>query len=82
MKVMIDRNGETQEITGWRRWAIVIPVIAVVALVLAAAVVFVLGLTLTVGVVLIVALPAAVILALLARMVMNRDSGGGSRPPA
>lgn len=78
MKVVVERDGQRQEITGWRGWAIAIPVILVAAIVIAAAIVFVLGLTLTVGAVVIIAVPAAVILALIARALMSRDAGGGS----
>ena len=74
MKVVIERDGERKEISGWRGWAIAIPIILVAAFVIAAAIVLVLGLTLTAGAVLIIAAPAAVILALIARALMNRMS--------
>jgi hypothetical protein len=80
MKVVVERDGQRQEIVGWRRMAIAFPVILVAAIVIAAVLVFVLGLTLTMGVVLIIALPAALILGLFARMLMNRDAGGDTRP--
>ncbi len=80
MKVVITRDGERKEVSGWRRWAIAIPVILVAAFVFAAAVVLVLGLTFTVVAVLIVAVPAAVILALVARSFTTRDARGSSAP--
>jgi hypothetical protein len=63
MKVTIERNGRSREVIGWRRWAIAIPAVAIVAPVLSTAVLFVFGLALTVGVILMVALPIALILA-------------------
>jgi hypothetical protein len=74
MKVVVERDGQREEISGWRKWAIAIPVIPVAALAIAAAIVLVLGLTLTAGAVLIIAAPAALILALIARAVMIRDA--------
>jgi hypothetical protein len=72
MKVVVERNGQSREVAGARKWAIAIPAILVAALMLAAVVIFVLGLAVTVAAVLIVAIPAALILALVARMLMYR----------
>ncbi|HEY4922530.1 MAG TPA: hypothetical protein VII40_20685 [Xanthobacteraceae bacterium] len=76
MKIMVERDGQRQEITGWRRWAIAIPVILVAAIVAAAVIVLVLGITLTLGVVLLIAVPAVLVLALMARVLMNRSAAG------
>jgi hypothetical protein len=78
--VVVERDGQRQEISGWRGWVIAMPVILAAVLVLAAAIVLVLGLTLTVGAVLIIAVPAAVILALIARAFMSRDARRSSAP--
>ena len=76
MKIVVERDGQRQEITGWRRWAIAIPAILVAAIVAAAVIVLVLGITLTLGVVLLIAVPAVLVLALMARVLMNRSAAG------
>lgn len=76
MRVVMERDGQRQEITGWRRWVIAFFAILVAAIVATAVIVLLLGLTLTVGVVLLIAIPAALILALIARLLM----GGAMRP--
>jgi hypothetical protein len=76
MKIVMERDGQRQEITGWRRWAIAIPVILVAAIVAGAVIVLVLGITLTLGVVLLIAVPAVLILALMARVLMSRSAAG------
>jgi hypothetical protein len=77
MRVMIERNGESREIAGWRRWAIGIPIIALLALMMALAILLVLGVAATIGVVVLVALiigvPILLILALMGRVVVTRD---------
>ena len=65
LHLVIERHGRTREVTGWRKWSIAVPVLAIVAPVVALAVLFILGLAVTVGAILIIALPLAVILALL-----------------
>ena len=72
MKIVVERDGQRREITGWRRWAIAIPVILVGTIVAVAVIVLVLGLTLTLGIVLLIAVPAVLILALMARLLMSR----------
>jgi hypothetical protein len=72
----MERDGRRQEITGWRRWMIAFFAILVAAIVATAVIILLLGLTLTVGAVLLVAIPAALILALIVRLVM----GAGTRP--
>ena len=66
LKVVFEEGGQSREITGWRKWAITIPVLAAVALLGAVAALFVLGLVVTVGAVLLAAVPIALILALIA----------------
>jgi uncharacterized membrane protein YhaH (DUF805 family) len=68
MKVLIERHGRRREVSGWRKWAIAVPGIAIAALLLAVAVVLALGLALTIGVILMVTVPAALILAWIAFM--------------
>ena len=77
MKVVIERNGQSREISGWRRWAIGIPIVALLALVMALAILLVLGVATTIGVVVLVAViigvPILLILALMGRVVVTRD---------
>ena len=65
-KVVFEAGGQKREITGWRKWAITIPVLAAVALLGAVVILFVLGLVVTIGAVLLAAIPIALILALIA----------------
>ena len=74
MNIVVERDGQRREITGWRRWAIAIPVILVGMIVAVAVIVLVLGITLTLGIVLLIAVPAALILALMARLLMSRGA--------
>ncbi len=74
MKVVIEKGGERREISGWRRWAIVIAAILLAALVLALVTVIVLGLALTLGAVLMVAIPAALVLGAIALAVGGRGA--------
>ncbi len=67
MKLVVKRNG--RQVTGWRKWAIVGAAILVSGLVIAVAVVLVLGLALTAATILTIAIPAALVLALIARLV-------------
>jgi hypothetical protein len=68
MKFIVKRNGK--EVTGWRKWVVMVGVILVGALVVAVALVFILGLALTAGAILVIAIPVALILALIARLLM------------
>lgn len=72
MEFSVERDG--QEVFGWRKWAIAIPVVLITALVVTAAIVFMLGLALTVVTVLLVAVPVVLILALIARVLFKRKS--------
>lgn len=79
LRVVIERNGQSREVSGWRKWALAIPVIVFAALAFAVAVVFMLGLTLTIAAILIVAVPTALILALIARSLVQREASSGWR---
>jgi hypothetical protein len=80
VKVVYGRDGRREEVAGWRKWSIAIPAAFVAAVVLALVLVIVFGIAITVGAVLLIAVPAAVLLALLARAVMLPRPRGG--PPA
>ena len=71
MRVVMERNGQRREITGWRRWAITFFAVLVAAIVATAVIILVLGLTVTIGAVLLIAIPAALILALIVRLLMG-----------
>jgi len=66
LKVVIEEDGQTREISGWRKWAIAIPVLGAMTLLGAVALLFLLGVVVTVGAVLLAAVPIALILALIA----------------
>jgi hypothetical protein len=68
MKVVVERGGRSREVLGWRRWAIAIPVLAIVAPLTAVAVLLLFGLALTIGAVLMVAVPIALVLVFIALM--------------
>jgi hypothetical protein len=68
MKVVVERDGRSREVLGWRRWAIAIPVLAIVAPVGAVAVLLIFGLALTIGAVLMVAVPIALVLVFIGLM--------------
>lgn len=68
LKVVVDWKGRARELTGWRKWAITIPVIAVVSLIAGLAVVLLLGVALTAVAILMIAVPVALVLALIAFM--------------
>lgn len=59
MKLEIENSGQRREITGWRKWAVGIPLIVVATLIAAAVVLFAFGVTLTLGVILAVTTPVA-----------------------
>jgi hypothetical protein len=77
MRIVVERNGHRHEVAGWRRWAIGIPIVALLALIMALAILLVLGVAATVGVVVLVAViigvPILFILALMGRVVVTRD---------
>ena len=66
MKLTVKRNGK--QVTGWRKWAITLAAIPFIALVIAIMLVFVLGVALTAGAILTIAILAALVLALVARV--------------
>ena len=73
LKVVIEKDGRSREISGWRKWAIAIPVVAAVALVGAVAALFVLGVVATIGAVLLAAIPILLILAVIAYMFVRSE---------
>ena len=73
LKVVVDWRGRTREVTGWRKWAITIPVIAVVSPVVAVGLVLLLGVALTVAAILMIAVPVALVLALIAFMLVRYE---------
>jgi len=73
LKVVVDWKGRVREVTGWRKWAITLPGIAVVSPVVAVAVVLLLGVALTVGAMLLIAIPLAVVLAVIAFMLGRHE---------
>jgi hypothetical protein len=72
MKVVVERNGRRREITGWRKWAIAIPAILFAAVVATAVIVLVLGIAVTAGIVLMILVPALLVCALIAALLMQR----------
>ena len=68
MKVVFESGGRSREIVGWRRWAIAIPVLAIVAPLAAVAVLLAFGLAVTIGAVLVAAAPIALVLLFIALM--------------
>jgi hypothetical protein len=71
MRVVMERNGRRQELTGWRRWALGFFAILVAAMVATAVIVLLLGLTVTIGLVLLIAIPAVLLVAVIARLLMG-----------
>jgi hypothetical protein len=72
MMFVFARNGQRSVITGWRAWALVVPVMLVVALILVAAAMFALGLVLTVGTILIVGVPIALLLSFIVHLLLPK----------
>ena len=82
MKIVIERDGQSEELSGWRKWALAIPAILAIALVISIVIVVLLGVALTIGAILIVAIPAALVLALIARLLMRRRASTAPADPA
>ncbi len=76
MKVVIDKDGERREVMGWRKWAIAILAIVVLAFMLSLVTVIILGLAVTIGALVMFAIPAALVLAAIAQATMGRGGGG------
>jgi hypothetical protein len=70
MKVVFTRNDRRTVITGWRAWALAVPVMLIAALILVVAVAFALGLVLTVGTILLIGVPIALLLTLIAHLLL------------
>jgi peptidoglycan/LPS O-acetylase OafA/YrhL len=64
--IVIDRNGATSELKGWRRWLAIGTGYLVLALVTLVGLALLLGLAMTFAMVLMVAVPLAVVLAVIA----------------
>ena len=70
MKVVFARNDRRTVITGWRAWAMVVPLMLIAALILVVAAAFALGLVLTVGTILLIGVPIALLLTLIAHLLL------------
>lgn len=70
MKVVFTRGGQRTVITGWRAWAMIVPLMLIAALILVVAAAFALGLVLTVGTILLVGVPIALLLTLIAHLLL------------
>jgi hypothetical protein len=66
--IVIQRNGETTVITGWRAWLIGAAAFVVATLLIGVLAFVVLGVAITVGAVLMIVIPVAVGLALIASL--------------
>jgi hypothetical protein len=66
--IVIQRNGETTVITGWRAWLIGAVAFVVTTLFLGVVVFVMLGLAITLGAVLMIVIPVAIGLALIASL--------------
>jgi hypothetical protein len=66
--IVIQRNGQTTVITGWRAWLIGAVAFVVATLLMALLVFVMLGVAITVGAVLMIVIPVAVGLALIASL--------------
>jgi hypothetical protein len=64
--IVIQRNGETTVITGWRAWLVGAALLVTTTLVIGLVAFLLLGVTITVGAVLMIVVPVAIGLALLA----------------
>ena len=72
MPIIIQRNGKTTVITGWRAWLIGLVMFVAGVLVLSFAVFVMLGIAITVGAVLAIVLPVAIGVALIASIFNRR----------
>jgi hypothetical protein len=70
--IVIQRNGETIVLTGWREWLVKIVVFMAAILLFAIIAFLMFGLAVTVGAILLVVIPAAIIVALLGSMLGKR----------
>lgn len=64
--IVIDRDGTTTELKGWRRWLAAGTGYLVLALVALVGIAFLVGIAMTAAMVLVVAVPLAIVLALIA----------------
>jgi hypothetical protein len=71
--LVIQRNGQTTVITGWRAWLLAALVFIGLTLLLAVIAFVVLGLAITVSAVLLIVLPVAIGVAILASLLQSRS---------
>ena len=69
--LVIQRNGRTTVVTGWRAWLLAGPILVGLTLLLAVIAFAVLGLALTVSAVLLIVLPIAIGVAILASLLQR-----------
>ena len=70
--LVVEKNGKTTVVTGWRAWLIAFGAVSGTVLVLALLAFLFLGIALTVGAILLVVLPAAIIVALISALASRR----------
>lgn len=73
--IVIEKNGKTTVITGWRAWLIGMAVFAGVTLLLGLIAFVLLGVAITVGAVLLIVVPVAVAIAILASFFQSPKAG-------
>jgi hypothetical protein len=71
--LVIQRNGQTTVITGWRAWLLAAVLIVGLTLLFAVVVFLVLGIAITVGAVLLIVVPVALGVAILASLFQPRS---------
>ncbi len=72
--IVINRNGRRIVITGWREWAIMLPAMFAVAVVILALFFVVLGVAFTVITLLLIGVPIAVVLVLIAQFFQRQSA--------
>ena len=70
--LIIERNGQTTVITGWRAWLLAAALFVGLTLCMAVIVFMVLGLAITLGAILLIVLPVAIGVAILASLLQSR----------
>jgi hypothetical protein len=70
--LVIERNGQTTVITGWRAWLLAAALFMGLTLLMAVIAFVVLGLAITLGAILLIVLPVAIGVAILASLLQSR----------
>lgn len=70
--LVIERNGRTTVITGWRAWLLAAALFVGLTLLMAVIAFMVLGLAITLGAILLIVLPVAIGVAILASLLQSR----------